>query len=63
MSTSSKRVSSDGKVSWNNYEGSKESHDVQATQMNVKENGDHYFYNTQTGVQGVALSGYERSKK
>ncbi len=63
MSTSSKRVSSDGKVSWNNYEGSKKSHDVQATQMNVKENGDHYFYNTQTGVQGVALSGYERSKK
>ncbi len=63
MSTSSSRVSSDGKVSWNNYDGTKESHDVQATQMNVKEGGDHYFYNTKTGVQGVALSGYERSKK
>lgn len=63
MSTSSKRVSSEGKVSWNNYEGTKESHDIQATQMNVKENGDHYFYNTQTGVQGTALAGAERTRK
>ena len=63
MSTSSKRVSSEGKVSWNNYEGTKESHDVQATQMNVKENGDHYFYNTRTGVSGAALAGAERTSK
>ncbi len=63
MSTSSKRVSSDGKVSWNNYDGSKQSHDIQATQLNMKENGDHYFYNTRTGVQGAALSGAERKNK
>ena len=40
---------------WNNYSGSKHSHNIQANQINFKNSsGDHYFYNTQTGVQGMA---------
>ena len=60
--TSSSRVSNDGKVSWNNYEGTKQSHEVNATQMNVKdiESGDHTFYNPKSGKMGVALGGAER---
>lgn len=63
--TSSQRVSSDGKVSWNNYEGTKQSHEVNASQMNVKdvESGDHTFYNTKSGKMGVALGGAERKHK
>lgn len=61
--TSSSRISSGGKVSWNNYSGSKESHDVAVTQMNVKdtETGDHTFYSPASGRMGVA--GGNRDKK
>lgn len=56
MSTSSKRVVSDGRVSWGNYNGTKDSHDVQVDQMNYKDTstGDHTFYNPKSGAQGVA---------
>lgn len=62
--TSSKRVVKDGKVSWNNHEGTKESHEVNATQMNVKDikSGDHTFYNPKSGKMGVALGEAERKK-
>lgn len=63
--TSSKRVSKDGKVSWNNHEGTKQSHEVNVTQMNVKDTktGDHTFYNPKSGKMGVALGGAERKHK
>ena len=63
--TSSERVSKDGKVSWSNYDGTKQSHDVNATQMNVKDTstGDHTFYNPKSGRMGVALGDAERKNK
>lgn len=62
--TSSARVVSEGKVSWNNHEGSKDSHEVQVTQMNVKDinTGDHTFYNAKSGVMGVAGGNRDRKK-
>lgn len=49
------RVHDDTGVSWNNYEGTKHSHDIQATQLNSKDlEGNHTFYNTRTGAQGQA---------
>ena len=62
-STSSDRIVKNGSVSWNNYEGNKGSHNIQATQMNVKDisTGDHKWYNTQSGKSGVAL-GTERER-
>ncbi len=61
--TSSKRVVKDGKVYWNNVAGTKQSQDVNVTQMNVKDlkTGEHMFYNPKSGVQGVA--GGNRDKK
>ena len=63
QTTSSKRVNQDGKTSWNQYQGSKDSREVQVTQINIKDNktGDHYFYNAKQGRSGVALGGAERS--
>lgn len=63
--TSSSRTNVDGKISWNNYDGTKGSHDVNVTQMNVKDSktGDHMFYNPKQGRQGVALGGAERKGK
>ncbi len=63
--TSSPRTNSEGKVSWRNYDGTKDYHDVNATQMNVKDKktGDHMFYNLKQGRQGVALGGAERKGK
>lgn len=60
--TSSERVNQDGKVSWNNYDGTKSSHDIQATQMNSKDTttNDHTFYNTKSGVMGVAGGNRDR---
>ena len=60
--TSSQRVVKDGVVTWNNHQGTKQNHEVNATQMNSKniETGDHTFYNTKTGRSGVALGGAER---
>ena len=60
--TSSPRIVQDEKVSWNQYDGSKKSHDVNVTQMNSKdiETGDHTFYNPKQGRSGVALGGAER---
>lgn len=54
--TSSDRIVKEGKVSWNNYPGTKESRDIVATQMNVKdtETGDHTFYSPSSGRSGVA---------
>lgn len=57
------KLNKDGVVSWNNYQGSKESHDVEVTQMNMKDtdSGDHIYYNPKTGKEGAAL-GTERQK-
>lgn len=53
--TSSERHTDNTGVSWQNYEGTKVSRDVQATQFNSKDkDGNHTFYNTKTGVQGQA---------
>ena len=49
-----KREDSDG-YSWTNYSGYKESHDVEADQMNSKDyEGNHTFYSPKSGHQGVA---------
>ena len=63
--TSTARMAKDGKVTWNNHEGTKASHEVNATQMNSKDisTGDHRFYNTKTGVSGIALGGAERKSR
>ena len=63
QTTSSKRENKGGKISWNQYQGSKDSREIQVTQMNIKDTktGDHYFYNTKQGRSGVALGGAERS--
>lgn len=60
MGTSSKRVVSEGKVSWNNYEGSKESHEVNATQQNLKLPDGTHIYVTKEGKTGAALGNAER---
>ncbi len=61
-----KRSDSDG-YSWSNYSGSKESHDVEANQMNSKdydgEYGSHTFYSPKSGVQGVAGPNADRKNK
>ena len=50
----SRRHDSSG-VSWTNYSGVKRSHDVRANQMNSKDSqGNHSFYNPNTGVMGQA---------
>ena len=48
-------------VEWENTQKQDESF----TQYNVKdvETGDHYFTNTRTGVQGVALGDYRPERK
>lgn len=48
-------------VSWQNSQKQDESF----TQYNVKnvENGDHYFSNTRTGVQGAALGDYRPGRE
>ena len=62
--TSSERVVKDGKVSWNQYDGTKESHDVNVTQMNIKSSdGTHSFYNSKQGREGVAGPNAERTSK
>lgn len=61
-----KRKDSEG-YSWATYEGTKDSHEVQATQMNSKDYdgkyGSHTFYNTKTGAQGVAGPNADRKGK
>lgn len=63
--TSSERVVKDGKVLWGNIEGDKKSHEINVTQMNVKDTktGDHIYYNTKSGKMGAALGGAERKHK
>lgn len=48
-------------VEWN----SDQKRDESFSQMNVKntETGDHYFTNTRTGVQGVALGDYRPGRE
>jgi hypothetical protein len=42
-------------VSWGNYSGTKNSHDVQVNQMNSKDmDGNHSFYSPKSGKQGQA---------
>ena len=56
--------SRDGNISsWNNYDGMKDSHDVQATQMNEKnlQTGEHIYYNTKLGREGATV-GKERER-
>ena len=49
------RVHDSSGVSWNNYSGTKQSHDGQANQLNSKDrDGNHQFYNTRTGIEGEA---------
>jgi hypothetical protein len=61
-----KRSDSDG-YSWTKYSGSKESHDVEADQMNSKDYegkyGEHTFYSPKSGKQGVAGSNASRKGK
>ena len=49
------RCNDESGVSWTNYSGTKQSHDVTANQMNSKDlEGNHTFYNPKTGAQGQA---------
>ncbi len=51
---------SDG-VSWNNYSGTKSSHDIEANQFNSKDmDGNHTFYSPKSGVQGQAGGNRDR---
>ena len=60
--TSDNRTGDSSGVTWGNYDGNKGNRDVQVTQVNYKNaDGDHYFYNPKTGVQGMA--GGNRDKK
>lgn len=60
--TSDNRKGDSSGVIWTNYQGLKGSREVQATQVNFKDSEDnHFFYNTKTGVQGMA--GGNRDKK
>lgn len=59
--TSSKRFTDKEGVSWSNYQGTKESREVNATQLNSKtKDGMHTFYVPASGKQGVAFD--ERKK-
>ena len=62
MGNSSKRTSSEGKVSWQNYGQNSQGENI-TTQMNVKDTstGDHTWYKPLTGEQGVAV-GTERQR-
>lgn len=59
--TSSERFVGSNGVSWSQYSGTKYSHDVAASQMNSKQNGEHIFYSPASGKQGAAYD--ERKKK
>ena len=55
------RVHDSTGVSWSNFSGTKDSHDVEANQLNTKDRkGNHTFYSPKSGVQGQA--GGERNK-
>lgn len=59
--TSSKRYKDDNGVSWSNYSGVKNSHDVAATQLNSKtRDGMHTFYSPASGKQGAAFDERKR---
>ena len=59
--TSSKRFKDEKGVSWSNYQGTKESREVKATQLNSKtKDGMHTFYSPASGRQGAAFD--ERKK-
>ena len=59
--TSSKRFVDEKGVSWSNYQGTKTSRDVNATQLNSKtKDGMHTFYSPASGKQGAAFD--ERKK-
>ena len=63
--TSSDRTVSEGRVSWSTFQGTKQSHDIAATQMNYKDTktGDHTFYSPASGRMGVAGGDRDKSKK
>lgn len=54
--TSSKRVVSEGLISWSRFEKSGDATDEVALQMNLKnqETGDHIFYEVKTQKSGMA---------
>lgn len=59
--TSSKRINDGKSVLYTQYTGTKESHDIQARQMNIKyKDGGHAFYNPMQGRQGYAGPNAER---
>lgn len=59
--TSSDRYKDEEGISWSNYQGTKDSHDVNATQLNSKTyDGAHTFYSPASGRQGAAFD--ERKK-
>lgn len=59
--TSSKRYKDTDGICWSNYQGTKESRDVNATQLNSKtKDGMHTFYSPASGRQGAAFD--ERKK-
>ena len=53
----------EGGVSWSNYMGTKDKHDVAATQLNSKKNGEHIFYSPASGRQGAAFDERKKEKK
>lgn len=65
-SAGSKYHDSDG-VSWCNYSGTKDSHDVQVNQMNSKnyegKYGEHAFYSPKSGREGIAGCNADRKKR
>lgn len=62
--TSSTRVKSGDKVLWNNFQGTKDSHDLAATQMNIKDTKtqEHTYYSPASGPMGVAGGNRDRKK-
>ena len=55
------RVHDSTGVSWTNYSGTKDSHDIEANQFNSKDiEGNHTFYSPKSGVQGQAGGNRDR---
>lgn len=60
--TSSRRSKDDDGICWTNYQGLKETHEIEATQFNSKTfDGEHTWYNIKTGMQGVAFEERKRN--
>ena len=57
------RINNNDSVGWNNYSGTKGSHDTQVNQYNVKDrDGNHTFYSPKSGRMGVAGGNRDNKK-